>query len=174
MQRPRFNTIMLYLLLVLLVRCAPAPEPDTAEGPAIDEAADVAAIEQLVQDIFDNIWSTPAGSDTASIARYHTDDFILLEHGEIWTGDTIRNWLQGKQTQFNTAAPERRNSFDFYRTEHLGDRIWAAYQNYGDWVDTNGDTVASRGWLESIVAVRQVNGEWKLEMMHSTRNEVER
>lgn len=157
------------VLLLLMAACSPVPTPPPPP-PVFDEAADVQAVHQLVQDIFDDVWSAPAGSDTSSIARYHTADFILLEHGEVWTGDTIRNWLLGKQETFDPTAPERRNSFDFYRTEHLGDRVWAAYQNYGDWIGKGGDTVASRGWLESVVAVRKPNGEWKLEMMHSTRN----
>lgn len=157
------------LLACLFFACAPAAEPSPA-APVYDVAADQEAVRQLVQDIFDDIWSVPEGADTASIARYHTEEFILLEHGEVWTADTIRNWLRGRQADFDSTAPERRNSFDFYETKHLGDRVWAAYQNYGDWVNTAGDTVASRGWLESVVAVRMPDGAWKLEMMHSTRN----
>jgi len=167
---PRFRYQSLLLLAGLLFACSPVAETSEPDAPAVDTDADILAVHQLVQDIFDDIWSAPAGSDTASIARYHTADFLLLEHGEVWTGDTIRNWLLDRQADFDPTAPDRKNSFDFYHTEHLGDRVWAAYQNYGDWIDAAGDTVASRGWLESVVAVRTADGTWKLEMMHSTRN----
>jgi hypothetical protein len=157
-------------LPLLLTACQPESEPAEAPAPVSDPNADARAVEQLIQDIFDGIWSATEAGDTAYITRYHTDDFLLLEHGEIWTNDTIHNWLLNKVANHDPTAPERRNSFDFYRSERMGDHLWVAYQNYGDWVDAAGDTVASRGWLESAVAVRDDAGKWKLKMMHSTRN----
>jgi len=118
-----------------------------------------------VQDVFDDIWS---GTDTAQVRRYQTEDFVILEHGEIWTNDTIRTWQLGQLANKSADAPKRLNSFEFFRNEIIGDNAWCAYRNNAHWVDAKGDTVNNYSWLESGVAVRTEDG-WKLKMMHSTR-----
>ena len=159
----KFTTLL--LLGYLSFSCNEAPTTVPAATVTTDPTADRAAAQQLIQDIFDDIWS---GTDTAYVGRYHTEDFVLLEHGEVWTNDTIRNYQLGKLANYDAAAPQRNNSFDFFRTELNHDEIWMAYHNYGHWIDGAGDTTLSRGWLESAVAVRTGQG-WKLRMMHSTR-----
>ncbi|MTB50017.1 hypothetical protein [Lewinella sp. W8] len=144
--------------------CSPQPAEEAAEVTTNPEE-DQAAVHQLIQDIFDNIWS---GTDTSYVGRYHTEDFVLLEHGEVWTNDTIRNYQLRKAANAQPDAPARKNSFSFFRTEQNGDEIWTAYHNYGHWVNAAQDTVSAYEWLESVVAVRTDNG-WKLRMMHSTR-----
>lgn len=171
MTHSAIHVLLLFLLASVISACSPPEPTEPTAAPSNNAEVDIQTVQQLIQNIFDDIWSASATSDTAYVSRYHTDDFILLEHGEVWTGDTIRNWLLDRRANFDPAAPARKNSFDFYRSKHFGDRIWIAYQNYGDWVTAAGDTVASRGWLESAVAVRTPGGDWKLEMMHSTRNE---
>ena len=161
------HTLVLLLLGCLCCGCGPT-EADRPAPPGqtetIDPQADAAAVQQLIQDIFDNIWS---GTDTSYVSRYHTEDFVLLEHGEVWTNDTIRNYQLRKAARADPDAARRLNSFDFYELEQHDDLIWVAYQNYGNWVK-DGDTLNSRGWLESAVAERSGDG-WKLRMMHSTR-----
>ncbi|PHI18534.1 hypothetical protein CEQ90_17445 [Lewinellaceae bacterium SD302] len=137
------------------------PDPQPTTTPAQDQAA----AQQLIQDIFDNVWS---GTDTSYVSRYQTEDFVLLEHGEIWTNDTIRNYQLRKLANARPDQDRRLNSFDFFRAEQNGDEIWMAYHNRGHWVNTEGDTTFSMGWLESAVAKRYEEG-WKLRMMHSTR-----
>jgi hypothetical protein len=154
------------LLALFFVSCTDAPAVETAPTTTdFDPAADKAAAQQLVQDIFDNVWS---GTDTSYVRRYQTEDFVILEHGEVWTNDTIRNWQLGQAADRPADAPARRNSFDFFRTEQNGDEIWMAYHNTAHWVNADRDTVGTMGWLESAVAVRTDEG-WKLRMMHSTR-----
>lgn len=154
------------LLALLLFSCAGEssvePVPTVSES---DPVADRAAAQQLIQDIFDNVWS---GTDTSYVRRYQTDDFVILEHGEVWTNDTIRNWQLNQAANRPADAPKRLNSFDFFRTEQNGDEIWMAYHNTAHWVNGERDTVGTMGWLESAVAVRTDAG-WKLRMMHSTR-----
>jgi hypothetical protein len=158
--------ISLSLLSAILPGCTSLPtEEKTAIVADFDPVADQVATQGLIQDIFDNIWS---GIDTSQVRRYQTDDFVILEHGEVWTNDTIRNWQLGVAANKAADAPERRNSFDFFRTEQNGDEIWMAYYNTANWVDEERDTVRSAAWLESAVAVR-TDGGWKLRMMHSTR-----
>lgn len=138
-------------------------------SPATDDVAyaeaDRRAVEQLIQGAFDEVWS---GTDTAAVRRFHTDDFVILEHGEVWTTDTIRNWQLGTPAGRRPDAPQRRNSFTFFRNEAAGEDAWVAYHNRAHWVDAGGDTVGAAGWLESAVATRTEQG-WKLRMMHSTR-----
>ncbi len=161
------RTLFCSLLLTLIfVSCADAPVVETAPTPPdFDPIADKAAAQQLIQDIFDNVWS---GTDTSYVRQYQTEDFVILEHGEVWTNDTIRNWQLGQAATRPADAPKRLNSFDFFRTEQNGDEIWMAYHNTAYWANADQDTVGAMGWLESAVAVRTDEG-WKLRMMHSTR-----
>lgn len=160
-----YRFLIVFLLAFTCLACT-SPQVDEAT-PTIqqDSAADQAAVQQLIQNIFDNIWS---GTDTSFVGRYHTNDFILLEHGELWTNDTIRNYQLRKAANLQADAPARKNSFSFFRTEQNGDEIWTAYHNYGHWVTETQDTVNAAEWLESAVAIR-TDGGWKLRMMHSTR-----
>lgn len=159
---------LLFSFLVLFVFSACSEQSASVDSPltsAYDPVEDAQAIEQLVQDVFDDIWS---GTDTSQVRRYQTDDFVILEHGEVWTNDTIRTWQLGQLESKAPDAPKRLNSFEFFRNEINGDEAWCAYQNNAHWVDAKGDTVNNFSWLESGVAVRSDEG-WKLKMMHSTR-----
>tara|TARA_R110000868_G_scaffold15005_1_gene69012 strand:+ start:37 stop:510 length:474 start_codon:yes stop_codon:yes gene_type:complete len=122
---------------------------------------DFKTVEQVVQRIFDDIWSDKKAE---LLTKYHTDDFILLEHGEVWTNDTIANWC--KRAKLRDEGVKRINSFDFFEAKREGNRIWMAYHNYAT---ITKDTISRKlEWLESIVAVKQ-DSIWKLELMHSTR-----
>lgn len=126
-----------------------------------DDTKDFKAVEQVVQNAFDDIWSEHKAE---RISKYHTNDFIILEHGELWTNDTIANWC--KRAKLRNAGVKRINSFDFFKAKKEGNRIWMAYHNYAT---IKMDTIEAKyQWLESIVAIKQ-DSIWKLEMMHSTR-----
>lgn len=131
------------------------------EKQPTNNTEDFKAVEQIVQHAFDDIWSAKKAE---RILKYHTDDFILLEHGEVWTNDTIANWC--KRAKLRDAGVKRINSFDFFEAKREGNRIWMAYHNYAT---IKRDTLERKlQWLESIVAIKQ-DTIWKLEMMHSTR-----
>lgn len=126
-----------------------------------NDTEDFKAVEQVVQGVFDEVW---AEKNHETILKYHTDDFILLEHGEVWTNDTIANWC--KKAKLRDDGFKRINSFDFFKVKKEGNRVWMAYHNYATFKK---DTIVGKmEWLESIVAVKQ-DSLWKLEMMHSTR-----
>ena len=79
------------LVLLSLFACEPAGSSAT-EATEPNEVLPTAeegrqAIEQLVRDAFDEVWSA---CDTTALDRLHTTDFVLLEHGEVWTNDTIK------------------------------------------------------------------------------------
>ena len=138
----------------------PADNPDSVPSP--EEA--VAALEQLIRDDFDQVWS---GLDTQAVSRLHTANFILLEHGEVWTNDTIINYQLREAVEAAEQGYTRLNDFDFIETVADGKTVWTAYHNYGTWIKGT-DTLFQAQWLESAVAVWTA-GEWKLKLLHSTR-----
>ena len=152
------------ILLGCLAACQPAPAPteETADLPTAAEAT--AAVEQLVQDAFDEVWSN---LDTNAVHQLHTADFLLLEHGEVWTNDTIINYQTREAVNAAEQGYTRTNAFDFLETVADGKTVWTAYHNYGTW-KKDGDVLFEAHWLESAVAVYTEDG-WKLKMLHSTR-----
>ncbi|MGC6432377.1 MAG: nuclear transport factor 2 family protein [Jejuia sp.] len=151
----KFNTSLLFFITLLIFSC------NNTKPIEIDNSRDFKEVEHVVQGVFDDIWSDKKAE---LLTKYHTDDFILLEHGEIWTNDTIANWCKRAKVRDNGIM--RTNSFDFFEAKREGDKIWMAYHNYATFKK---DTLLGKAqWLESIVAVKQDNI-WKLELMHSTR-----
>ena len=150
------RVIKVFLVTILtLTSCVNQKEKNT------DNKEDFVAVETLVQNIFDDIWG--AKNETL-ITKYHTDDFVLLEHGEVWTNDTIANWC--KQAKLRDKGIKRINSFDFFKAKKEGHRIWMEYHNYATFKKDS--IIRKLEWLESIVAVKK-DTVWKLELMHSTR-----
>lgn len=123
---------------------------------------DKKAAQQLIQDVFDDVWSE---FDTTKISLYHTNDYLLLEHGLVWNNDSVRYYMVKSLQQ--KEIPTRTNEFDFIETKATGDGIWVAYQNYATW--TMGEKMLGKmHWLESAVIVKE-DGRWKIQMLHSTR-----
>ena len=121
----------------------------------------IEAVEAVVQQVFDSVWSD---KKVDAIKKYQTNDFILLEHGELWTNDTIANWC--KRASKRDQGITRTNKFDRIKAHQEGNRVYLAYWNHGTFVK---DTIEfKRTWLESVVAVKS-DSVWKLELMHSTR-----
>jgi ketosteroid isomerase-like protein len=122
------------------------------------------AVQQLIQGSFDSIFSA---YDAAQLPDFYTDDFLLLEQGEIWTLDTIRGYLARAKANPNPAT--RTNRFEFIQTVIDGNRAWVAYHNYAT-ITRNGQVVQELYWLESATALKTEKG-WRLDMLHSTRVE---
>jgi len=145
-----------FVLVLLLFSCK--NETTKIDTETKEEA--FKQVEQVVQGVFDDVW---AAKKAEAITKYQTKDFVLLEHGEVWTNDTIANWC--KKSKLRDDGTKRINKFDFFKAEKEGNRIWMAYHNYATFKK---DTLTSKAqWLESIVAIKQ-DSVWKLEMMHST------
>lgn len=126
------------------------------------DPTDEELIKQVIQNSFDDIFSN---LDMSTVEQYYTDDFLLLEHGEIWTNDTIAAYLLKAAKREN--RPKRINRFDFIKVEVTGDRAWVAYHNYADFFDGE-NQVGEMYWLESAELIRTDEG-WKAKMLHSTR-----
>jgi ketosteroid isomerase-like protein len=159
-------TNLYFLLLLALCACQQAAPSDPVTEPKVEELSPEQAIQQLVIDAFDEVWSA---LDTNSLARLHTDDFLLLENGEVWTNDSIINYQRNQMASMKEYGYLRTNRMEFLTTEASGDLAWTAYHNYGTWT-VGKDTTGQAHWLESAVAVKTTEG-WKLKMLHSTRVE---
>jgi hypothetical protein len=147
------------LLFVLLSACQ---SPSNTEKEQALTPEEEAIAKELIQGSFDKIWG---GVDSLEIANYHTDDFIILEHGEVWDNDRIKTYIRGQLEREN--RPLRINKMEYISIEKYGASIQMAYHNYAEFV--RADTlVAKRQWLESALAVKTEEG-WRLKMMHSTR-----
>lgn len=119
-------------------------------------------IKELIAKSFDDIWSK---FDSKKIENYHTKDFLLLEHGEVWNNDTIANYVN--KAILKNPLPTRVNSFEFLEIKIHNDIAWVAYINKAV-ISVDDKIVREAQWLESVVAVLTENG-WRLRMMHSTR-----
>lgn len=127
----------------------------------IDNSPEAEIAKNLITQSFEDIWST---LDTEKISTYHTDDFIILEAGEVWTNERIAKYQ--KDTKARGPVPARTNRFEFISVKHYEDTVWLAYHNYASW-SMNGEDRGKAQWLESAVAVKTKKG-WRLQMMHST------
>lgn len=126
------------------------------------QKSDEVAIKELVQKSFDAIFS---GGQSPNISDYYTNDFLLLEHGEVWNNDTIQRYIERMATLPN--IPKRTNSFDFIKIDVLGDRAYIAYHNYAT-ISKDGEVLRKLYWLESGDLIRTENG-WRMKLLHSTR-----
>lgn len=145
------------ILTLILLSCQPAKQVDTSTLTPDEEQI----AKDLIQGAFDDLW---AGVDSTKILDYHTEDFVILEQGEVWDNDRIKEYMRSQLARENRA--KRTNRMDFISIEKYGESMQIAYYNYADF--TQADTlVGNARWLESALAVKTDDG-WKLKMMHST------
>ncbi|PKD18336.1 hypothetical protein APR41_04065 [Salegentibacter salinarum] len=118
-------------------------------------------IKDLIENSFQKIFSDmePKALDT-----YCTPDFLLLETGEVWDMDKMRNYI--KEGGEQKSGVKRINSFDFIEIKIEGKMGWVAYHNKAEFL--SGDEVVREiNWLESASAILTDEG-WKLQLLHST------
>lgn len=163
------NPIYALFLIVFLMGSCQQPAEDITQEDQKESLMDnpqtaEAAVKQLVKDAFQQVWSD---LDTSSLERLHTNDFLLLEHGEVWTNDTIRDYQKNALPNMIEQGYKRYNSFEFIATKVSPASVWIAYHNYAVWKVGEEETGRAE-WLESAVAIPTKEG-WKLQMLHSTR-----
>ncbi len=156
---------ILLLLSGLMLACGNSDSgmENNSEIPPELKSAQVDSAKVLVVNAFQQIWSN---LDSTAVDSLHTDDFLLLENGEVWTNDSVKGYLNEEMQRAAVQGYQRLNRFEFIQAAHHGQSIWVAYHNYGTWVK-EGDTLGSVHWLESAVAIRDA-GKWKLQQLHST------
>ena len=124
------------------------------------QTADEQKLKDLIQQSFDNIFSK---MDKDMIANYYTEDYILLEQGEVWDIEKLKSYLSPDNLQ----GMLRVNEFNFIEVNVIGDIAWLAYHNEATFLKDD-QQVGELKWLESAMAIRTENG-WRLKMLHSTR-----
>jgi hypothetical protein len=62
-------------------------------------------IKRLIVDSFEEIWSE---FNSENMEKYYTEDFLLLENGEVWNNDSIANYLDN--TILKKPNPKRKNT----------------------------------------------------------------
>ena len=117
-------------------------------------------LKNLIQDSFDEVLSD---LNLDAIPKYYTDDFLLLEVGEVWDMERLTSELRSANMQ----GMKRVNEFDFIELKISGDTAWIAYHNDATF-KKDGETLQVIRWLESATAVKTAEG-WRLDMLHSTR-----
>jgi hypothetical protein len=88
-----------------------------------------------------------------------TDDFVLLENGEVWTIDDLASVV-------GPSDYKRTNFFSLVNANYQDDIAWINYWNKANF--SNGEQSEDIVWLESVVVVKNA-GQWKLSQMHSTK-----
>ena len=118
-------------------------------------------IKELISNSFQKIFSD---LDPQALDTYCTQDFLLLETGEVWDMNKMRNYLDRASEQESKVI--RFNSFDFIEIKIEGKMAWVAYHNKAEF-KSGEEVVRELNWLESATAILTEEG-WKLQLLHST------
>lgn len=156
--------IIILLIICITYSCETSIKSKTKETTVTTELrkqADIDSVKSLISKSFQAIFSD---LDSTAVSKYYTNDFILLENGEVWNNDSIANYI--RKGQANKQEYSRLNRFDFLKSVHNENSIWVAYDNYAVFVKEK-DTLGKAHWLESAVAIKE-NNKWKLQLLHST------
>jgi hypothetical protein len=124
----------------------------------VAEAADHPAFEPVKA-----LFAAMSKQDGEAMQDTSTRDFQLLEHGEEWTMQKLIAVVQANRT-----PRERKNFFKQIRARQSGDLAWVSYWNKAEIRRLK--ELRTIVWLESAVMAK-VDGEWKIQMLHSTRVE---
>lgn len=142
--------ILFSLLLVIVSSAVHGQSYKIAETP-----------EQAITYFFDGL----AELNDAKTRAYVTPDFMLVENGVLWNMDTLSNAMSSmKEAEFS-----RKNSFRYERQVITGTSAWVVYHNQAD-IMYNGRSLVIR-WIESALLVRDKSKGWRIQLMHSTKEE---
>lgn len=147
----RKTTILTFLLLII----------SSLSFAQNQKEADILSLKKLVEDSFQDILTD---LKSEKISDYYTEDFILIENGEIWNNDSVRNYLE--EARRRTPKPTRENKFDFFSMEIRDDIAWVSYYNTATFTTEN-STPRIVNWLETIIAVRTKEG-WRIKLLHNS------
>ena len=96
---------------------------------------------------------------------YCTDNYLLIENGEIWNMD---NEADGYKKDAHRVF-DRKDYFDFKYIRIFENIAYAVYNLKSDIVE-NG-ILTQKNWNESVI-FRKIEDEWKIELIHSTPIEI--
>jgi len=124
------------------------------------EKNDSTEITQLLKDDY----KTMVSNDIKRHKSNCTDDYLLIENGEIW--DMKREAEDYRKNA--SRIIERKDHFDFKYIKILGSTAYTVY-NLKSEITENGK-LTKLTWNESVI-FRKVEGQWKIALIHSTRIE---
>jgi hypothetical protein len=113
-------------------------------------------LKKILTDYFDGI----KNQNLEKLNALTTSDFVLFENGKIWTNDSLVT-ISEEYTSFNGEW-----TFDNMKVTIDESSGYIVYYNHGEFIYN--DTIKRQvDWLESA-AFRKINGEWKMNFLHST------
>jgi len=118
------------------------------------------SVESASFDAVRSLFAAMSAFDYARMRSVVTDDFQLLEDGEVWNVEILISAIRPGENSY-----VRRNFFSLINTETHNDVVWVSYWNRATF--TMPDKVSERVWLESVVLIKD-QGKWKVQLMHST------
>jgi len=121
-----------------------------------DENDSIAIVTLLKDD-----YKTMGTWDIKSHIEKCTDNYILIEKGEIWD-------MEKEKEHYMTNSHrviDRKDYFDIKYIRIFDDIAYAVYNLKSDIIE-NGNLTA-KNWNESVI-FRKIDGRWKIELIHST------
>ncbi len=134
--------------LLTIVSCAPGARPED----------DAEAVKQAIG----NYYAAYSGFDAPAYRATTTEDFVLLEHGELIGREGDVASMPKPDAGFR-----RSDAFDFRSVRIEADIAYAVYVVKSEMHDDIKGT-RQREWLESAI-LRQTAGTWRMALLHSTR-----
>lgn len=107
-----------------------------------------------------NFFAAISAFDYVRMRSTVTDDFHVLEDGEVWDIETLIAAIRPGEGSYL-----RRNFFSPIRVETNNEAVWVSYWNRATFAVQ--DEVSEQVWLESVVLIKD-QGDWKVQLMHST------
>tara|TARA_B110000091_G_C13819478_1_gene479836 strand:+ start:5424 stop:5981 length:558 start_codon:yes stop_codon:yes gene_type:complete len=136
-----------FLILILFISAAISAQ----------EKKDSIAIVQLLKDDY----STLQTHDFNAHKKNCTDNYLLIEYGEIWDmNKEADSFKENAHTVF-----ERTDYFDFKYIKVLKNIAYAVYSLKSDFVEKGKSE--QMHWSESAI-FRKIEGVWKIELIHSS------
>ena len=121
------------------------------------EKNDSSKIVQLLKEDY----KTLASWDIEKHKDFCTDDYILIENGEIWNMEKeADNYKKNVHRVLG-----RKDYFDFNFVRIFGNTAYTVYYLKSD--ITEDGKLITKHWNESVI-FRKVHGKWKIALIHST------
>lgn len=155
------KALALLAIPILTAACSPAKTPE----PAVNTAAEQAAVQQAITDMFD---SALAVFDTAALRRTAAPEFIILEDGKWMNIDELNESIAALQASVGVPMKLKYTLSDWH-TFVDGDIAWASFRNHL-LVEPDGLEPMQYKWLESAV-LKKTDGRWLLAHYHSAHEE---
>jgi len=130
-----------------------------AQLAAIVEPDDAASLKSLVEDYYGVYYRE---RDKQKYRALLTDDYLLLENGEIMTADADIALMPNAEQNYR-----RTDKFDFRFLKVAGDVAYVVYFLTSD-IQERQKPDRHAQWLESII-LRRAEGRWRVGILHSTR-----